>query len=213
MSFETTKRDIIQTWDVHWCTSQIISSWNRTSSLSLQNMVMEQILKTVTMLPTSASLSLLIFHSNIWNLKNYSNPILGSQSMGQGFFSKQGFVSCLLFFCPPSPTPCLVIPEVRKQNNRPKDWRLEAGEAPTSVWSKSWEKGKSSSSSLSCYSSLLLLPHSSTEMNQEKHLISASLFAWMTRNSQCNTNELGLSLGSIKLSGGHGQQCELTPLL
>lgn len=81
-------------------------SGDRNLPVSLGNMVMKQILKTGIMLANSASLSLLIFHSKLRRLKNYSSPVLESQSMVEGdLVKKQSFVSSLLllFFCPSSP--------------------------------------------------------------------------------------------------------------
>jgi len=112
------------------------------------------------------------------SLKNYSDPILRSQSMGQGFFFKQGFVSSLLFFffCPPSPT-LASSPRQRENRTGLRVEGLKQLKLLLECGPRVHRKERAQVPSLSCYSSLLFLPYSSTEINQEKHLIAASLFA------------------------------------
>lgn len=176
---------------------------------------MKQILKTSIMLANSTSLSLVIFHYKLRSLKNYSSPVLGSQSMVEGDLAKkQNFVSSLLllFFCLSSPA-LAFSPQQRE--SRTTGLRMKAWSRWSFCWSAVQEFSKRSElvTSLSCDSSFLILPYSSTEINQKKHLISPSFFPWMTGHSQCNTNELGLSVRRLKLPGGHGQQYELMALV
>lgn len=137
------------------------------------------------------SLSPLSFHSKVKSIKNYSNPILGSQSLGQGFFLKQGFVSLL---------PSLLNPQsLSPHHSREKAeqaWGPKAWSKWTHWWSVIQESREKKEPNVHHWAAAT--PPLQLHRNKPGKT-STSLFAGMNGNSQHNANKLGLSLGRPNL--------------